>query len=89
MSDGKGPEKPAARKFTLARRVKEKPPEPPRPYSEQVLNEVEQDTAEKGTPEMQRAVNHGCSGCLKVTLLFFLIMAASILATCVIRRTGV
>lgn len=89
MSDEQDPKKPAPRKFSLARRVKEKPPEPPQPYSQQVLKEVEQDEADKGTPEMQRAVNQGCSGCWKVMLLFFLIMFTSILGTCVIRRAGV
>ncbi|MDF2629355.1 MAG: hypothetical protein K0R39_3186 [Symbiobacteriaceae bacterium] len=53
------------------------------------MREVETDTADKGSPEMDRAVSKGCMGCLRVTVLFFLIMLASIVATWFIRRQGV
>jgi|GEM_PF-3543381 len=74
------------KRFRITRRVK---PEPVRPYSEQVLSEVDQDDADKGTPAMNREVTRGCSGCLNVTLLIFLIMIASIVATFFITRKGV
>lgn len=83
------------RRFRIARKVKDTPPAPPpqqkdpEPYSQQVMREAETDTAEKGTPEMDRAVSKGCMGCLRVTILFFIIMLASIVATWFIRRQGV
>ncbi|HYG56526.1 MAG TPA: hypothetical protein VD902_00460 [Symbiobacteriaceae bacterium] len=80
MSDQKG------KRFHIGRRVKPKPPEP---YSQQVMREVETDTADRGTPEMDREVRKGCTGCVRVMALFFLIMIASIVATCAIRRGGV
>ena len=90
MSDDKEPQQeqtPKHRKFTISRRVKEKVPET---YAQQAVREVEQqDNADRGTPEMERGVQQGCSGCFKVTMLFFLIMIASILATCALRRQGV
>ena len=83
------------RRFRIARKVKDTPEAPPtqqkepEPYSQQVMREAEADTADKGTPEMDRAVSKGCMGCLRVTILFFLIMLASIVATWFIRRQGV
>lgn len=85
------------RRFRIARKVKDAPEAPPtqqqqkdpEPYSQQVMREAEADTADKGTPEMDRAVSKGCMGCLRVTILFFLIMLASIVATWFIRRQGV
>lgn len=86
------------RRFRIARKVKDAPAAPssppqqqkePEPYSQQVMREAETDTADKGTPEMDRAVSKGCMGCLRVTILFFLIMLASIVATWFIRRQGV
>lgn len=86
MSDnGKKPEQ-QFRRFRIGRKVKEQTPEY---YSQQVMREVETDTADRGTPEMDREVRKGCTGCLRVTLLFFLIMLASIVATWFIRRGGV
>jgi hypothetical protein len=81
--DGKKP-KQTFRRFRIARKVKE-----PEYYSEQVMREVEQDTADHGTPAMDREVSKGCMGCLRVTLLFFLIILASIIATWFIRKHGV
>lgn len=83
------------RRFRIARKVKDAPEAPPppqkdpEPYSQQVMREAETDTTDKGTPEMDRAVSKGCMGCLRVTILFFLIMLASIVATWFIRRQGV
>ncbi|HWI65516.1 MAG TPA: hypothetical protein VNT75_27105 [Symbiobacteriaceae bacterium] len=87
MSD-KQDEKQSFKRFRITRKVKpEKPPEPaPEPYSQKVLREVATDDADKGTPEMDRAVSRGCMGCLRVTLLFFLIIGASIITTWCIRR---
>jgi hypothetical protein len=84
--DSKQEKEPRVRKFQIARRVKEKMPET---HAEQALREAETDDADKGTPEMDLGVRHGCNGCLKVTLLFFVIMFASILVTCALRRQGV
>lgn len=80
MSDNKD----GFKRFRIARKVRE-----PEPYSKQVLNEVDRDEADKGTPEMSRGVSKGCMGCLRVTLLFFLIMLASIITTWCIRRPPV
>jgi hypothetical protein len=86
------------RRFRIARKVKDAPATPPAPpatpkdpetYAQKVMREVETDTADKGSPEMDRAVSKGCMGCLRVTVLFFLIMLASIVATWFIRRQGV
>jgi hypothetical protein len=63
------------RRFRITRRVPSPPPPPP------VELEVEDD-ADRGTPEMDRALRHGCSGCLKVSFLFLIIITASILTTC-------
>jgi hypothetical protein len=81
--DGKKPQQ-HFRRFRIARKVKD-----PEYYSEQVMREVEHDTADRGTPAMDREVAQGCMGCLRVTLLFFLIILASIIATWFIRKHGV
>lgn len=74
------------RRFRISRKVKEQVPET---YAQQALREATTDDADKGTPEMDRAVSKGCMGCLRVTLLIFMIMLASIIATWFIRRPGV
>lgn len=85
MSDnGKKP----FRRFRIARKVKETD-KVPETYAEQAMREVETDPADKGTPEMDREVSKGCMGCLRVTLFFFLLILASIVATWFIRRQGV
>ncbi|HEY3366622.1 MAG TPA: hypothetical protein VGK74_16325 [Symbiobacteriaceae bacterium] len=82
--ENRGPESdPKARRFRVGRRVKNPPAEP---YADQMLREVAQDDADRGTPEMNRGVTQGCSGCAKVALLFFAILAASLVANCAIRR---
>lgn len=87
MSDKQDPTQ-RFRRFRITRTVKEeRPPEPaPEPYSQKVLREVATDDADKGSPEMDRAVSRGCMGCLRVTLLFFIIIGASIVTTWCIRR---
>lgn len=47
---------------------------------------AEEDDAHRGTPEMIREVDKGCSGCLRVTLLVIAIMFASIIGTCAFIR---
>jgi hypothetical protein len=83
------------RRFRLIRKVE---PVQPKPAGENPDTEVksrlereleEPDDADKGTPEMDRAVREGCNGCVKVMLLFLLIMVASIVTTCAINRKGV
>lgn len=87
MSDKQDP-KQSFRRFRIARKVEEpKPKEPsPEPYSQKVLREAELDDADRGTPEMDRAVSRGCMGCLRVTILIFLIIAASVIATMCMRN---
>lgn len=63
-----------SRRFRLIRTVKKQPP-PPTPA---------EDDADPGTPEQDRSLREGCTGCLRVTGLIFLIMIASIIGTCAI-----
>jgi hypothetical protein len=86
MSEQQEPQRPRSRRFRVVRRV---PTNSPTPYADEVRKQVEQEDADRGTPEMNRSVNEGCMGCLRVTLLFLLIMIASIVATCAITRKGV
>ncbi len=72
-----------SRRFRLTRKVKS---EPTTTREEREMKALEEDDADPGTPEQDRALRQGCTGCLKVTGLFFLIMAASIFATCAINR---
>ncbi len=67
------------RRFRLVRKVKSEQPAPPPPPP------AEEDDADQGTPEMDRSLRHGCSGCLRVTGLIFAIMVASIIGTCFIN----
>lgn len=68
------PDREPSRRFRLIRKVKtEQPPA------------VEADDADPGTPEMDRSVRQGCTGCVRVTGLIFVIMAASIIGTCFIN----
>ncbi|HYF91769.1 MAG TPA: hypothetical protein VD969_05955 [Symbiobacteriaceae bacterium] len=82
MSDDQRP----SRRFRITRKVKKPDPEP---YAQQVMREVETEDVRRSTPEMDRAVSKGCMGCLRVSLLFVIIMLASIIATWCIRRQGV
>lgn len=75
------------RRFRLSRKVNTPPTV--ETEAEKAMREVDQDDADKGSPEMNAAVNRGCSGCLNVTFFFFLIMIASIIATFFIIRKGV
>jgi len=74
------------RRFRIGRKVK---PQVPETYATQAMREAETEDADRGTPEMDRSLRQGCTGCLRVTILFFIIMIASIVATCAIRRGGV
>lgn len=78
------------RRFRVARKVKQQPADI-ETYAQQEIKaaESEQDETLRGTPEMERAVGKGCMGCVNITLLMFLIMLASIIATWFIRRKGV
>ncbi len=75
----------APRRFRFARRVKESLPET-REAREMRQLEHPQDDADRGTPEQDRSLRQGCGGCLNVTLLLFVIMVASIIGTCAIRK---
>ncbi len=75
-----------ARRFRIARRVKTKQEKLEKTWSERELEALEEDDADRGTPEMNAYVNQGCAGCYKVTLLMLVIMIASIIGTCIIRR---
>jgi hypothetical protein len=72
-----------SRRFRLTRKIKGAPTTT---REEREIKALEEDDADPGTPEQDRALRHGCTGCLKVTGLFFLIMFASIFATCAINR---
>jgi len=72
-----------SRRFRLTRKVKDNPTTT---REEREMKTLKEDDADPGTPEQDRALRQGCTGCLKVTALFFLIMFASILATCAINR---
>lgn len=75
-----------SRRFRIARKVKEAPI---KTDAERAMEELEQeDDADRGTVQMNREVNRGCGSCLNVTLLLFVIMIASILGTCYMRKTG-
>lgn len=86
VSDEEKKPQPEFRRFRIGRKVKPKEVET---YAQQAIREAETDDADKGTPEMDRAVSRGCVGCLRVALLFFAIILASIIATWFIRRQGV
>lgn len=73
-----------SRRFRLTRKVKTEPVLT-REEKEMKALEAEED-ADRGTPEMDRELRKGCTGCLRVTTLFFVIMIASIIATCAIKR---
>jgi hypothetical protein len=88
MSDEQHPQdsqKP--QRFRLARKVKKA--KDPETYADQVMRELPQDQADAGTPGMKFEVGQGCMGCFWVTLLVFVIMLASIVATWFIRKQGV
>lgn len=89
MSDEKETNQPQdkARRFRIVRKVKTEIPET---YAQQAVREAQQeDDADRGSPEMNREVNKGCMGCLRLVALFLLIMIASIVATWCITRKGV
>ena len=85
MADEKEPPKEPeeSRRFRLSRKVKS---EPVLTREEKEMKALEEDDADRGTPAMDRELRKGCTGCLRVTTLFFVIMIASIIATCSIRQ---
>jgi hypothetical protein len=88
MSDDQDQNQPAekARRFRLGRKVKT-PPAAPDTQAERDLIAVEQEEeALKGSPEFEAFTRRGCGGCVNLTVLIFVIMVASIIGTCVIRR---
>ena len=76
------------RRFKLTRKVKTDP-KPPQVETdaEKAMRELEEgDDADAGYPEMRRELNRGCGGCVNVMVLLFVIMIASIITTCAIRK---
>lgn len=71
----------APRRMRLIRNVRTPPPPP------DGLGPAEppEDEADPGTPEMDASLRRGCTGCLNVTGLIFVIMLLSIIGTCYLR----
>lgn len=79
------------RRFRLTRKVK--PQEPPKAQDMESREHKEMralaemgDDADRGTPEQDAALRAGCSSMVRVVMLFFLVMFASIVATFFIKR---
>jgi hypothetical protein len=88
MADDQNRNEPEAkgRRFRLGRKVKT-PPATPDTQAERDLKEVEpEEEALRGSPEFEAFTRRGCGGCVNLTVLIFVIMMASIIGTCVIRR---
>lgn len=74
----------APRRMRLIRSVRTPPPPPPPPEGIGPAEPLE-DEADPGTPEMDASLRRGCTGCLNVTGLIFVIMILSIIGTCYLR----
>jgi hypothetical protein len=77
-----GAERP--QRFRLSRKVTAEPVRTREEVEMKALEEL--DDADRGTPEQDASLRQGCTGCLRVTGLFFIIMLTSIVATWFIRR---
>jgi hypothetical protein len=68
------------RRFRVGRKVK---PNPVETDHEKALRELEEeDDADRGTPEMDRSVRKGCTGCLYVSGLIVALFFLTILGNC-------
>lgn len=73
-------EEPKGRRFRVVRKVK---PDPVETDREKALREfAEEDDADRGTPEMDRATRKGCTGCLYVSGLIVALFFLTILGNC-------
>lgn len=77
-----------ARRFRVTRKVKtsQRPPTV-ETDAQRAMRELEEgDDADQGYPEMRREINRGCGGCVNVAILLLVIMVASIITTCAMRK---